>query len=302
MSSNSVVLASSFSTSNVTFSPLRVLDSGGKHAFVNYNKGMCVMQTPSCVLPYGMNSFDKAGPIKYSVELSMRDYEVAGSKMKEFYDALVALDEFMIDQGVKNSRQWFKADMNRDVVRAFYTPLVRFSVDKEGNRKPYPPTFKLQLRQRDGEFETKMYDDRKQPYHDIPVEDLLVKGAQVTALIQCTGMWFAGSKFGLSWKANQIRVDNLPQSSRGMTFVDDGEVVIYKNQTPSANAPAQEEEEEEEEDEAFTAPAPQPTKSRPSVVAAVAPQEEEEEEEDAEPVVVPKKPAVITKKKIVTKK
>jgi len=147
-----------------------------------------------------------------------------------------------------------------------------------------------------------MYDDRKQPYHDIPVEDLLVKGAQVTALIQCTGMWFAGSKFGLSWKANQIRVDNLPQSSRGMTFVDDGEVVIYKNQTPSTNAPAQEEEEEEEEDEAFTAPAPQPTKSRPSVVAAVAPQEEEEEEEDAEPVVVPKKPAVITKKKIVTKK
>ena len=287
MSSNSsVVLASSFTTAKVTFSQVRVLDSGGKQAYINYDGGMFVMQTPQCTLPYGMSTFDKAGPIKYSAELSMRGYDEAG-KMKQFYDAMAQLDEHMIDQGVKNSRAWFKCDPNREVIKAFYTPIVRFSVDKEGNRKPYPPTVKIQLRQRNGEFETKMYDDRKQLYSGIPVEELLVKGSQVTALIQCTGVWFAGSKFGLSWKATQIRVDSLPANARGFTFVDDGDVVVPKSAPKVVH--------EEEDDEVLQAPK--------SVVAALVEDEDEDEvAEDAEPIVVPKKATVLKKKIVVAKK
>lgn len=299
MSANSsVVLAQSFNTSNVSFSPVRVLDSGGKQAYINYNGGMFVMQTPSCVLPYGMSTFDKAGPIKYSVELSLRGYDEPG-KVKPFYEALSALDEFMIDQGVKNSKQWFKAELNREVVKAFYTPMVRFGVDKEGNRKPYPPTIKLQLKQRNGEFETKLYDDRKQPYQGIPFEELLVKGAQATALIQCTGVWFAGSKYGLSWKATQIRVDNLPQSARGVTFVDDDEEESAP--APVRRAPARAPVaaiESDGEDEAFQS---KPV-AKPSVVAAITPSAPAvEDEEDAEPIPVPSKPATIVKKKIISK-
>ena len=287
MSSNSsVVLASSFTTAKVTFSQVRVLDSGGKQAYINYDGGMFVMQTPQCTLPYGMSTFDKAGPIKYSAELSMRGYDEAG-KMKQFYDAMAQLDEHMIDQGVKNSRAWFKCDPNREVIKAFYTPIVRFSVDKEGNRKPYPPTVKIQLRQRNGEFETKMYDDRKQLYSGIPVEELLVKGSQVTALIQCTGVWFAGSKFGLSWKATQIRVDSLPANARGFTFVDDGDVVVPKSAPKVVH--------EEEDGEVLQAPK--------SVVAAIVEDEDEDEvAEDAEPIVVPKKATVLKKKIVVAKK
>ena len=268
------------------------------------------MQTPSCTLPYGMSTFDKAGPIKYSVELSMRGYDEAGNKIKPFYDAMASLDEYMIDQGVKNSRQWFKSDLPRDVIKAFYSPLIRFSVDKEGNRKPYPPTFKVQLRQRNNEFETKMYDDRKQPYSGIPMEELLVKGATATVLIQCTGVWFAGSKFGLTWKATQIRIDTLPQSARGFTFVDDGEddavkpVSSSKSKVVAAVVDDEEEDEEEDtEDAVFKAPVQQTSKAKPSVVAAVAAVESDDEmAEDVEPVVVPKKPATVVRKKIVSKK
>jgi hypothetical protein len=219
----------------------------------------------------------------------MRGYDEPG-KMKDYYEMMHTLDEYMIDQGVKNSRIWFKCDPNREVIKAFYTPTVRFSVDKEGNRKPYPPTVKIQLRQRDGVFETKMYDDKRDLYSGIPMEELLVKGAQVTALIQCTGVWFAGSKFGLSWKAVQIRVDNLPQSARGFTFVDDGEVVA-----PSKAHPSQVMDEEEDEE-----PPPPPTKAaRASVVAAVV----DDEAEDQEPIAVPTKPATIIKKKpVIVKK
>jgi hypothetical protein len=289
-SANSVVVASAFNTSDVTFSQIKVLESGGKQVYVNYGgRNSFVVQTPQCTLPYGMSVFDKAGPIKYSAELSMRGYDEPG-KIKEYYEMMHALDEYMIDQGVKNSRIWFKCDPNREVIKAFYTPTVRFSVDKEGNRKPYPPTVKIQLRQRDGVFETKMYDDKRNLYSGIPMEELLVKGAQVTALIQCTGVWFAGSKFGLSWKAIQIRVDNLPQSARGFTFVDEGEVGA-----PSKAVPVQVMDEEEDEE-----PPPPPTKAaRASVVAAVV----DDEAEDQEPIAVPTKPATIIKKKpVIVKK
>ena len=317
MASN-VVLASNFNTQKCSFTQPKVLDNGGKQAYINYDAGMFVFQTPSCSLPYGMSAFDKAGPIKYSVELSLRGYDDAASKMKPFYDALTRLDEFMIDQGVKNSKAWFKADLSRDVIKAFYTPMIRIPLDKDGNRKPYPPTIKLSLRQkRDSqEFDVKCFDEKKQPYTGIPLEELLVKSAQMTCLIQCTGVWFAGSKFGLSWKLVQAIITSLPQNSRNFTFVDDGEISAPVA-APSKKAPAppvedeaeeeEEEEEEEDEDESFKAP---PAKQ--SVVAAMMPKAVapppkvvetiDDAADDAEPVPVPKKAGTVIKKKIVAKK
>lgn len=318
MTSN-VVLSTNFNTAKVSFGQMRMLDNGGKNAYCNYDGGMFVMQTPSCTLPYGMNAFDKSGPIKYSVELSLRGYDEAKSKMQQFYEALQRLDDFMIDQGVRNSKAWFKSDLSRDVIKAFYTPMIRLSKDKDGNPKPYPPTIKLSLRhKRDSQdFDVLCYDDKRQPYRGIPLEELLVKGAQMTCLMQCTGVWFAGSKYGLSWKLTQAIVTSLPQSARGFTFVDDGELgASAPASSKAAAAPAvedEEEEEEEEESEAESVPPPPPSKPAPkaSVVAAMmpkaapqpAPVEEEDEADDVEPVPVPKKTtATVVKKKIVAKK
>jgi hypothetical protein len=309
MSSNTV-LASNFNTQKLSFSQPRVLDSGGKQAYMNYDGGMFVFQTPSMTLPYGMSAFDKAGPVKYSAEFSLRGYDEGGSKMQQFYQALERLDEWMIDQGVKNSKQWFKSDLSRDVIKAFYTPMIRISRDKDGNPKPYPPTIKTSLRQkRDSqEFDVQCYDEKRNLYRGIPLEELLVKGAQMTCLIQCTGIWFAGSKYGLSWKLVQALINKLPQSARGFTFVDDGDLGA-----PSSKAQAEEEEEEEEEeDEAEELRAPAPVPAKPSVVAALmpkatpapAPPQEDLDDaaDDAEPVPVPKKAATVVKKKVVTTK
>lgn len=290
--SSAVVSVASFDASKVTFSPLKMLDSGGKSAYLNYDSRALVMQIGSLAVPYGMSVFDKAGPVKYSVELSLRGYDGADAKAASIYKALAALDEHMLNAGVENSKQWFKSSLNKDVVKAFYTPTVRFSKDADGNPKPYPPTVKLALRQRDGKFETAVYDDKKRPLTDIPLEDVLMKGSQITALIQCTGVWFAGSKYGLSWKAVQIRVDKMPDAIRGFAFLDDGDAP--QQHAPKA-APVQpkntfaalQDDEEVDDEEAFqakpTAPTPAPTT--------------EEDDEDMPPIAVPKK--VMSVKKIV---
>jgi hypothetical protein len=284
----------------MSVSAIKVKDNGSKSAFVNYDGGKLRLQVGSLQAPYGMKDssmFDKTGPVKYSVDLSLRGYDdAANPKVQQIYNALVGIDDFMVDQAVKNSRAWFKQDFTRDVIKAFYTPCVKFSKDKDGNLKPYPPTLKVSLRQNDGKFEAVVYDVNKKPLRDVPMEDILVKGAQTTMLIECTGMWFAGSKFGLSWKAVQIRVDQIPESIRDYAFDDDGAVADappkpVRREAPPARPPQNqfaglEDEDDEVDDEAALAP------------PAKAPVEEEEEDEIA-PAPVPVKKTVMTKKKVV---
>lgn len=307
--SSSIVFPKDFKSTSVTISPVKVMDSGAKQAYVNYEGHSLMMQVSSMSIPYGMSVFDKAGPVKYSVDVSLKGYDVDGSKQKQVYDAFNSLDDYMIDMGVKFSKQWFKSDLNRDIIKAFYTPTVRFSKDAEGNLKPYPPTIKIQLKQRDGKFETSVYDDKKRPMSDIPLEDVLVKGATISSLIQCTGVWFAGSKFGLSWKAVQIKADHLPESIRGFAFRDEDEAAskaaapVGQKSSNHFQALAEEEADEVNDDDVLNVEAP---KSAPAVATAdmVTPPDLDDDADIIEPIAVPKKTMSAAKviKKVIAKK
>jgi len=317
--SSTIVFPKDFKSSSVTISPIKVMDSGAKQAYLNYEGRSLMMQVSALAVPYGMSMFDKAGPVKYSVDLSLKGYEGDNVKVQQIYNAFSTLDEYMIDMGVKFSKQWFKSDLSRDIVKAFYTPSVRFSKDGEGNVKPYPPTLKVQLKQREGKFETAVYDEKKRPLIDIPLEDILVKGATISSLIQCTGVWFAGSKFGLSWKAIQIKADHLPESIRGFAFRDEedssaaavAQVREPVRQQTSASSNhfqtlAEEDEDEIDDSAVMSAPAskaaaPSATSSAtPSAVASAVPPEDDDDEADIiEPIAVPKK--IVSGAKIVKK-
>jgi len=228
------------------------------------------MQVGSLETPFGLSVFDKAGPPKYTVELKLRGHDdpTNNPKVAQIYNAMTALDDYMVEQGVKNCRAWFKADAPKEMVKMMYTPSVRYSRDAEGNLKPYPPTLKIQLRKKNDAFEADIYDENKRSLKDVPLEDVIVKGSRLTILIQCTGVWFAGGKFGLSWKAVQVRADSVPDRIRGFAFVDeDGEG--GQTQAPAAAAPTPsklttpnqfaslaDEEEDEVDDEEALAEAP----------------------------------------------
>ena len=255
---------------------------------------------------FGLNCADKFGPPEYSVDLSFRGHDQRVD-LKEFMDTLAQLDEFMINEGVKNSKLWFKADLSRDVVKAFYTPTLKYSKDKDGNLLSYPPNIKLKLRRTNDQFDTKFYDVNGTPYKDVPVEDMLVKHSQLTAIMECGGVWFAGSKFGLSWRAKQIAVHKLPEKMGEFAFKG------------LSSAPV--EQKEVDDDAVFAAPtaltassltastavsAAAASASASSVVAALMPQaqvqqqDEDEDGEDMEPVPPPK--PVMKKKVVVAKK
>ena len=300
----SIVYPSSFNTKNITITVPRALQSGAKQAYLNYSGERLIMQSAvAMTTTFGLNCADKFGPPEYSVDLSFRGHDQRVD-LKEFMDTLAQLDEFMINEGVKNSKLWFKADLSRDVVKAFYTPTLKYSKDKDGNLLSYPPNIKLKLRRTNDQFDTKFYDVNGTPYKDVPVEDMLVKHSQLTAIMECGGVWFAGSKFGLSWRAKQIAVHKLPEKMGEFAFKG----------LSSAPVEQKEVEAEVDDDAVFAAPtaptAPTSATSAAaapaSVVAALMPQaptpvvEDEEDGEDMEPVPPPK--PVMKKKVVVAKK
>lgn len=299
-----ILSPSDIDVSKLEFGPVKLLDSGGKSVSIRYEGRNLMIETPSLAVPYGVNVFDKQGPLKYSVDLSFRgaDDNEQVAALKEFFEAF---DERMVDAGVENASKWLKqSNPNREVIKAFYTPVVKVSRDQQGNPKPYPPTFKLALRKKkDDSFETDFYDGSTKPLaafdKETPIDQILPKRSQATCIAQCTGVWFAGGKFGTTWKAVQIRVDNQPEQIRGPAFRSEApDIRAFVSKSLAAKAaPAEEvdEQESEEESEVVAAVLPPPAKAKP----APAPAPAFEDEEVAEPVPVPKK--VTTVKKVVKK-
>jgi hypothetical protein len=313
---SSVICPSNFNAKNITISAPRQLQSGAKSANLNYAGERLILQTAlSMTCPFGLNVADKFGPPEYSVDLSFRGVEQR-AELKEFMDVMAQIDETLIHEGAKSAKAWFKADVGREVVKAFYTPSLKYGKDKEGNLLPYPPTIKLKLRKYDNQFETKFYDVNGKPYRDVPLEDLLVKGVQVTAIMECGGVWFAGSKFGLTWRAKQIAIHKLPEKMGDFAFR--GLATTKKAALTVEDAEAEEDNKSEVDDDAvFAKPA---AAALPSVVAAMMPQaqahQEEEEQkpaaaaesvsddagDDVDPVPVPRKAPIIKKKVVAAKK
>jgi hypothetical protein len=311
---------SDVTASKIEFGPVKLLDSGGKSVNIRYEGRNLMLETPSLSVPYGVSVFDKQGPPKFSLDLSLRGAD-ENEQVGAFKNFLEEFDERMVDAGVENAGKWFKMNNpNRDVIKAFYTPLVKISRNPDGTPKDYPPTFKLSLRKKiakKGEaadpskeiraFETDFYDgttkseggqitafDRTQT-----VDDVLPKRSQCTVIIQCTGVWFAGGKFGTTWKAVQLRVDNQPEQIRGPAFKSDAPDVraFLSNklaaQAAEAGGDDSEEDEGSEEESAaaavVAAAAPKKTFGKAAPAPAPTPVATFEEENVVEAVPAPKK-------------
>jgi hypothetical protein len=301
------VLPTQFNASQITFGEVKSLQSGAKSVDVKYNGNPLIMQIGSLELPYGLNQDDKFGPVKYSLNVSLRDFE-SNPKIKAIYQAFDSMDTRVINECIE--KNWLKKPgMTQQILKQMkmYKPTVKFSEDENGNRKPYPPTVKIALRKKkDGSFETAFYDSSRKEIKDVPIEDMIVRRMSVTVLIECTGVWISSVGCGLSWKAKQLKIDSTPDTvGRGYGFVDDEEspasgrmstVPGRSNTTAPAKsgfAAAFEDDEEELDEQDILS-----SHSAPVPMAPVAPEPAEEHVQTT----LPKKAATVVKKKIVVGK
>lgn len=247
----SIILPSTFEVSNVSYSAPRTLDNGGRAIYMGLNRSPIVLQTPEMIAPYGVSNWndDGKGPDKYSLDLSFKGKE-GRQNLQTFFDKMVALDKKLVQDGVDNSMTWLKKKYTSvDVVEALYTPMVKYAKDKTTGEitDKYPPVFKLKIPFVNNTFQCEVFDNKR---NQADLKQLIdtgaFKGAKVTAIIQCLGIWVAGGKYGCSWKVLQMRV-TPPQTIKGYAFkeleddkVDDSDIEDDEDDNVVVNQAAEE--------------------------------------------------------------
>ena len=272
----SVVTASKFSLSNLKVDPTKkqLDNSPAAIVYLSYNGGKLRVQAPRMPVPFDSGDFQGNGKFKLNLDFKNR---ATSPKLNAYYDMLRAIDDYVIDQGVKNAANWLGLrGVSRETVSALYTKSIRVSKDKQGNDRAPVQSVAIKKNYNTGAFDAAMYDDQDRKIEGVTPMEVLRRGAEVTCVLDATSIWVAGGKFGISWKLHQARVDQPAETSTtAPAFVDDDD----EDAAPaSAPAPAAfvaddeaEAEEDEEEEVVEPVPAPAPAPAPKKVVKKAAP-------------------------------
>ena len=252
----SVITSSSFVSSRLGAGELKVLEKSSQ-VYLNYDGRRILLQGPQLVVPY--DASDYKGDGKFKVQFSFRGKD-SNPRIAKFYETIEAIDNYVIDQAVKNSGKWFKnPGMTRDMLKLFFKPTLRYSKDKDGNvKREYPPHMAAALKKdKSGNFIAEVYDDGRKIIEGVTPVEALRRNAEVVPILSCGGVWIVDGKFGVTWTLHQaiIKVPGEGGSSRGFLGVEDEEggdstlVTAADESLMAAVLPKAEEEEDEEDEE-----------------------------------------------------
>ena len=219
------ILPKDFDIGKLKYGDVKPLDPAGmaKIVWISYENGPLVFQTPEMVAPFGVATWLKDdGKKKVDLTLSFKGKDNRLETLGKFYDNLLDMDSKIIAEAFDKSFLWLKKKASsEEVVKALYTPIIKHPKDKETGEitTKWPSTFKASLPEKDGRPDFEVYTaDRKR----VDLSAVEMKGAKVTALIQCLGIWLAGGKFGVSWKILQMKVSPI-KKIEGYSIRDDVE-------------------------------------------------------------------------------
>ena len=115
-------------------------------------------------------------------------------------EALRALDERVVQEAVRRSKEWWKSELNEDQVRLRYNPLVQ---TKDGQA-----IFKFKVKCTGAAVPTKIVRVVSESEVVPDTERVLeTAGAKMVPLVSTMGLYFLGDKgFGLSFQAEELLV------------------------------------------------------------------------------------------------
>lgn len=269
-----VILTKEFKPDHITYSELKVLPNGiAKTVNIKYDDQRTVIQSPEMYIPYDVNeNVDEKGIKKYDLNLSFRGQET-NPPLKRWFETVQAIENKIIDDAVANSLTWFKKKYtSRDVVAALFSSSIRFDKDKETGEvlNRYPPTMKVRVPYDNKagrfNFDAVNNDDEEVDFADIRSD---LKSGKARLLLQLSGLWIAGGKFGCSWRVFQGKFTPVKKTRGAIAFRQesddegddakedtDDDLVADAVQAVAAVTVVEESEEEEEEEEEEKLPPP----------------------------------------------
>lgn len=328
MVSESVILAKNVQVSKIKFSAPKKLNNGSSTVYVNYDGGKLTLQTPLMTLPYGVGDFndknaqdkskaksssDSAEVKKYDLHVSFRGMD-ENPALKSFHDKLLEIEKKVKDECFENRLTWLKDDYDgmKNVVDRLFWPIVKYDKDKETGKVlgKYPPTMKLKLPY-DSNTDAFTFDcyDMDGNEFDFKANMTKLKGSRARLIVQLAGLWFAGGKYGCTWKVAMAKIEqgvkqtikfiqdsdddeetnNLNQSDEDVDedalHMAQGSSPVKKSITEVSESDEEDEDQEEDQEDEPQPPPPAPKKVvKPVRAPSPEPEEEETPEEDAEDV------------------
>jgi hypothetical protein len=243
----------------------KVNASGGKNIPIFSNRAGLKLSTPLMTC-WGVNEndFDGTGKKTYDTSLQFPSAEYANPDTSAFLDNLKRFETFIKKQAVLNSKTWFGKNLSEEVVDAFWTPVLRFPKDKATGEPDYTksPTFRVKLPFWDGKFKFEIFNVKGElvfPKEDVNIMDVVPKGSEVKIILQCGGIWFAGGKFGVTWKPFQMIVKPKLQLTHGVCHMMTEDVKTEKPEVKTEQLKVEQtlvESDEEDPDREYATPEP----------------------------------------------
>jgi len=224
-----ICLPKTINFDRITFSKLQTLKNGTKSVYINHKDESLVIQTPKMNAPFPLSKYKVkgAGEVpdvepgtieKLNLNLALN---AENKSVDNFVKFLKQLEVSILDAAMANRMEWFKDAYEMDTLKELFTPLIQYPRDPTTGEviEKYSPTFKVGVQVvKDGNILCDCYDAAG---NSIELETIS-KGTQINSIIKCQGIWFAGGKFGCSWKVIQLRVEP-PAGIDGYSFDDDDE-------------------------------------------------------------------------------
>lgn len=161
-------------------------------------------KTPFLLCRFGINTEEVAardgleGYSKRSLRPSLDGYS-ENEQLGQFVNSIKQMDNTIIDIAIKNP-QWFDEDeIDKKLARKLYVPMFKEKEKKDDKNVKYY-SFKGKLTSK-----TKAYNTEKPPQM-VDIDDYLKPYSEVKCLIEITGLWFVGDKFGPSVIIHQVQI------------------------------------------------------------------------------------------------
>ena len=208
-----------FSTKDVSYCKPKINQSGGKNVGILSTacKGKISISTP-LMLTWGINENDFEGRGNKSYDLSLQFPREQDSNYSADTEKLLKnLSDFeskIKQDAVENCKDWFGKKMTLEQIDVLWTPMLKYpknqeTLEPDTTRKP---TLRVKLQYYESIFKMELYNTARErifPNPDNPgilPMNLIDKGQNIGAVIQCGGIWFANGKFGTTSKLVQAMV------------------------------------------------------------------------------------------------
>jgi hypothetical protein len=227
-----------------------------------------------------------SGRESYSMSIQFPGDGYKTTQTDKWLQNMIEMEEVVLTHVMSNWKKLFnKPTPSREVADALYTRALKYSKDQQTGEinMSKSPTMKVKLGYWENKFDCEIYSpDGKMLFsqethpNTSPVE-LIPKASQTAVIVQCGGIWFAGGKFGVTWKLLQAVVKPKPTmkgkclislTQEDKSTITTQSLVVEEDDQDTRAVVGMEIAEDSDEEQEVQVPAPAPA---PVVQAAPAP-------------------------------